>query len=157
MTEKSEELIYVPGKWDISYNYAAGKTVGHFLSQIRDHGKLWGIKCPKCERVLVPPRAFCERCFIPIDEWVELGNEGTVEAFTFVYEAFEGSPPPPYAIAYVRLDGASTALANFVDGVDLSDVDQAARDLNIGTRVQVVFDEKRQGRVTDFKYRVKAS
>lgn len=154
MARKEMELLYVPGKWDINFSYAAGKTVSYFLTQIRDHRKIMGIKCPKCQRVMVPPRSFCERCFIPVEDWVELGNEGTIEAFTIVHDAFEGSPPPPYAIAYVKLDGADTALANFVDGLDLSDVKKATRELKIGCRVRVEFARKRQGRITDFKYRI---
>lgn len=95
MTEKEIELIYIPGKWDINYRYSAGKTVSYFLTRIRDYRKIMGIKCSKCQRVIVPPRSFCERCFIPISDWVELGNKGSVEAFTFVYETFEGYHPHP--------------------------------------------------------------
>ena len=60
----------------------------------------------------LPPRAYCERSFAPCDGWVEVGLEGVIEAATIVVAAFENLPPPPYAIAYVRLDGGSTAMIN---------------------------------------------
>lgn len=154
MMKEKRDLVSVAGKWDISFNYAAGKTISHFLTQMRDHRRILGIKCAKCQRVVVPPRSFCERCFVPAEDWVELGDEGVVEAFTIVHDAFEGSPPPPYAIAYVKLDGADTALANFVDGLDLSDISKATQRLKIGARVKVEFAQKREGRITDFKYRI---
>ena len=66
--------------------------------------------------------------------------------------SFENLPPPPYAIAYVRLEGVSTAMVNFVRGLDLSDVEAAAARLQPGTRVSVVFAAEPVGRVTDFHY-----
>ena len=74
------------------------------------------------------------------------------EAATIVTAQFEGLPKPPYAIAYVRLDGVSTALLNFVQGEDLSDVPAAAARLKPGTRVRVAFVSKPEGRITDFHY-----
>jgi uncharacterized OB-fold protein len=61
-------------------------------------------------------------------------------------------PPPPYAIAYVRLDNVSTAMLNFVRGLDLGDVPAAAKRLAPGARVKVIFADEREGRVTDFHY-----
>lgn len=74
---------------------------------------------------MLPPRGYCERCFVPAKEYVQVGTEGMIEAATIVTQKFENLPDPPYAIAYVRLDGASTAMINFVHGVDLTDVEKA--------------------------------
>mgnify|MGYP006189079645 CR=1 FL=1 len=87
----------------------------------------------------LPPRAYCERSFERCDSTVDAGHKGTIEAATIVSAAFENLPPPPYAIAYVRLDGVSTAMLNFVHGIDLSDVPAAAQRLQPGTRVRVAF------------------
>jgi hypothetical protein len=100
----------------------------------------------------LPPRAYCERSFEPCDQWIEAGLEGVIEAATIVSAQFENLPKPPYAIAYVRLDGVSTALINFVRGMDLSNVEHAAQRLNPGTRVGVEFIDNPQGRITDFHY-----
>ncbi len=146
------EIITIPGHWDITYNYAAGVTGSEFLRRLRDEKRISGVKCPKCQRVLLPPRGFCERCFVATEGWVDVGTSGVIEAFTITSEPFEGLPTPPYAIAYVTLDGASTAMLNFVRGIDLADLKAAAKKLAIGTRVRVEWAEERQGRITDFWY-----
>ena len=100
----------------------------------------------------LPPRAYCERSFERCDGYVDAGLEGTIEAATIVSAAFDNLPKPPYAIAFVRLDGVSTAMANFVRGMDLGDVPAAAARLKPGTRVRVEFIDQPQGKVTDFHY-----
>jgi uncharacterized OB-fold protein len=146
------DIISIPGRWDISYQYAAGETGSEFLRRLRDEQRVCGVHCPGCDRVMLPPRAFCERCFLPTEGWVDAGPGGVIEAFTITSEPFEGLPQPPYAIAYVTLDGASTAMLNFVRGVDLSDLEAAAQRLAIGTRVRIEWSAARQGRITDFHY-----
>lgn len=140
------------GGWSVEYDYAMGPTDIKFFTAIRQEAKIIAPKCPKCGLVMLPPRSFCERCFIPVQEWVEVGKSGTIQAFTIVPVKFESLPDPPYAIAYVLLDGADTALVNFVRKVDLSDILQAARKLAIGKRVKVVFKKRRKGLITDFHY-----
>ncbi len=43
-------------------------------------------------------------------------------------------------------------MINFVKGLELDDVSAAARLLEPGARVRVVFDDRPEGRVTDFHY-----
>ncbi len=152
--EQTEAPLIHSGEWKIHYDYAVGETATQFFLRLRDQGKIAGKKCPSCQGVLVPPRAFCERCFVQTEEWVDVGPEGTIEAFTIVYEPFDGLPEPPYAVAYVTLDGATTAMANFVRALDLSDPEVAARQLAVGNRVEAVFADAREGAVTDFYYRL---
>lgn len=147
-----EDVMVFPGEWHVRYNYAAGKTATKFFKHLRDDAKIMATKCPKCQLVILPPRGYCERCFVPAEEWVEIGGQGTIEACTIVGEEFEGLPKPPYAIAYVLLDGARTAMINYVKGVDLSNIREAAKNLSVGKKVKVVFHKKREGRVTDFHY-----
>jgi hypothetical protein len=87
---------------------------------------------------------------------VDVGTSGRIEAFTITSEAFLGLPEPPYAIAYVTLDGASTSMLNFVQGADLSDIERGAELLAIGNRVNVAWKTERQGRITDFYYQLKS-
>ncbi|MFI5012963.1 MAG: Zn-ribbon domain-containing OB-fold protein [Hyphomicrobiales bacterium] len=141
----------IPGEWHVRYNYSVGKVAGTFFEGLRN-AKILASHCSKSGLAYLPPRAYCERSFEPCDGWIEAGLQGVVEAATIVTAAFENLPPPPYAIAYVRLDDVSTAMLNFVRGLDLSDVPAAARKLVPGTRVKVVFAKKREGRVTDFHY-----
>jgi uncharacterized OB-fold protein len=100
----------------------------------------------------LPPRSYCERSFERCDAWVEAGAEGVIEASTIVVRGFEGKRPPPVAIAYVRLDGVDTAIANYVEGIDCSDAEAAMRLLAPGGRVRVRFVDEPEGRITDFSF-----
>jgi len=135
--------------WDLSYRHALGSTVGVFLDGLKE-GKILGRICPSCSRVLVPPRSYCDRCLVETGEWKQVANEGVIEMMTIVYEGFKGLPDPPYAIAYVLLDGASTALLGYVHGLDLKDMDAATKRLAIGNRVTVHFRSEPKGDVTDY-------
>jgi len=86
-----------------------------------------------------------------------MGTEGILEGFTIVTQKFATLPDPPYVIAFVRLDGADTALVNFLR-MPLDDAEEAASQLKIGyTRVQARFHESRESRITDFHYELSAS
>lgn len=142
----------VPGEWHIRYQYTAGPVIGRFLQALRDEERILGRRCPRCHRVYLPPRAFCEACFVDTAEWVEVGPEGRIETFTVCFARFEGLPDPPYAIAFVRLNGADTCLVNFLRGVDVSDPARVAERIRIGDRVRAVFKKEREGRITDFYF-----
>lgn len=150
---ETPESIVLPGAWHLEFAHAAGKAASRFLVALRDRQVLLASPCPSCDRILVPPRAFCEDCFVPTsDEWAEVGPEGIVESFTFTYARFAGYADPPYGVAYVRPDGATTAIANFVSGVDLSDPAAAAAALALGTRMRAAFRPEREARITDFTW-----
>jgi uncharacterized OB-fold protein len=135
--------------WDITYNHALGEVASRFYAALRDQKKILGRRCPSCERVLLPPRPFCDRDFVDTKDWVEAGHEGRVEVFTVVFQTFKGLPEAPYCIAYVLLDGADTAILNYVKGIDWTP-DNVPRNIKIGDRVRVAFKEEREGRITDF-------
>lgn len=156
MTTNENDPLQVPGHWDIHYEHSAGEIGSRFLRALRDGETILGRQCPDCERVLAPPRGFCEQCFTDTEEWVELGPEGSIESFTIVPHKLGAGPEAPYALAYVQLDGADTAMVNKIKGLELSDPEAAAERLSMGTRVEAVFapPENREGRITDFHYEV---
>lgn len=136
--------------WDITYHHSAGTTGSYFFETLENEGRLVGKKCDDCQRILMPPRSFCDRCFVETNAWVKLGTTGNLEAFTIVYQGFQGLPDPPYAIGYVVIEGASTAILNFIRGVDLSTGRDALAELYVGAPMRAVFAERRQGRMADF-------
>lgn len=148
-TEAGHASRFYEQTWDLRYRHALGETTGRFLDGLRE-AKLLGRRCPKCERVLVPARSFCDRCMRSTGDWVTVGPGGTIEMFTIVYEQFKGLPEPPYALAYVTPDGGSTALVGYVKGVDLSDTEAAVRRLRIGQRVATRFSDSPTGTVADY-------
>lgn len=135
----------------LRYNYALGEVAGRFMQGLRD-GRILATRCSKSGLTYLPPRAYCERSFERCDSWVEAAGEGVIEASTIVVRGFEGKRKPPVAIAFVRLDGVDSAIANYVDGLDLSDYESAMKKLAPGKRVRVVFQDSREGRITDFSF-----
>lgn len=144
------ELLKRQEAWNITYNHALGETASWFFVQIRDNAKLYGRRCGKTGRVLVPPRAFSDQTLEPTTEWVEVGPGGRIETFTIVLEPFQNLPEPPYAFGYVLLDNADTAICGFFKGIDLGDPGAAAQKLKVGTRVETKFAEQRKGDMLDF-------
>ena len=139
--------------WDLSYRHALGGTTSRFLAGLAS-GQVYGRMCPQCRRVLVPARSFCDRCHCATGDWLRVGTSGVIEMFTVVYEPFRGLPEPPYALAYVTLDGADTALPGYVRGLELADVHAATTALAIGTCVRVAFADNPVGSVADYWFEV---
>ncbi|UUZ74385.1 OB-fold domain-containing protein [Polaromonas sp. P1(28)-13] len=135
----------------LQYNYSLGEVAGRFMDGLKE-GKILATRCSKSALTYLPPRAFCEQSFEPCDSWVEAGLSGVIEQSTIVVRGYEGKRKAPQAVAFVRLDGVDSAIANYVDGVDFSDLQVAMKKIVPGTRVKVVFSDERSGRMTDFSF-----
>jgi uncharacterized OB-fold protein len=146
-TEAHTEAIVHRGRIKVPYMWYVGEYGSRFYVELRDNKKIWGTQCSQCGMVLVPPRNQCGRCFVPITEWVELKDTGTLETFTVVhYEVPDLQPlKPPFAYGIIKLDGADTGFVHLVYDTDLST-------LKTGMRVQAVFTEERQGNLLDIHY-----
>ena len=141
-----EETISLPYRWSV------GPVGTRFLEGLK-HKKILGTRCPQCRRTLVPARTFCPRCFVDLNDWVDLPDHGTLRSYTIVNYTFAGQPmPPPYIIGIIVLDGADVGFTHFVGGVDLSDFDKAAERLGQNTAVRAVWREQRVGRITDIEH-----
>jgi hypothetical protein len=131
------------------YAWDAGIAYGRFLAELKQ-GKIMGVKCHKCRRVVVPPRIFCEWCFREMDEWVELQDTGTVLTFSIAYTDWAAARiKEPRTPAVIEIDGASRGI-----GIMhlLGEVDPWK--IRIGMRVKAVWKppEEREGAITDIKY-----
>ena len=147
-TQADAAPLFYEQKWDLEYRHALGETTSKFLRGLAEH-KIWGTRSTD-GRVLVPARSFDDQNHERTIGWVEVGLTGTIEMSTVVYEAFKGLPEPPYALAYVLLQGADTALVGYVRDVELSDQAAAIEALKIGTPVRVAFAEHPSGNATDY-------
>jgi uncharacterized OB-fold protein len=152
MSTTADQPWIIEQRWDLTYTHSADPVTAHFLRTLRDEGKVLGIGCEVCGRVLAPPRPICDRDFVETAGWVELGTSGTLELFTIMYLAIDGLPEPPYVLAYVKPDGADTAIGGFLEGVDLASPERAAEQLTIGDPVTIKVRDERQGRITDLYF-----
>lgn len=130
----------------IPFSYAAGRTASRFLTELRDRCRIYGTRCPRCGRVLVPARSFCPRCQVATDEWVEVGPGGTLRGFAVVHQHRPYHPlAAPFAYGLIRLDGADTDLLHLVSGVPMEA-------LKVGMRGRLVFRPQRTASILDIAY-----
>jgi uncharacterized OB-fold protein len=145
--------LKLAGHWDFRYEYFAGDAASRFFAEL-GQGRIMGTVCPQCQRTLVPARGFCDVCYVETTQWREVALTGRIETFTILATKFHGLPDPPIVIGYVTLDGASTAILNYVQGVRLDDLDAAGKQLLGQPRVRVRFHPQPKGRITDFHFEV---
>ena len=143
--DKVENLIY-SGRIKVPYKWYVGEVGTRFLTAIRDNKEIWGIRCPECKRVYVPPLKNCGECFALTDEWVQVSDVGTLESFTVVRYSHDMHPvKPPFAYGLIKLDGADGALLHLLGDVDLNK-------LEVGMRMKAVFADEREGSIMDIKH-----
>ena len=140
------EIMVQRGVIKLPYSWQAGETASYYFTQLRDEKKIWGKKCPKCKKVLTPPRKNCPFCTVPTADWVELTGEGTVDTFTVVHRGTNIHPmKTPFAYAIIKLDGADTGFLHMLGEVDVNKIKE-------GMRVKAVFAGERVGLPTDIAY-----
>lgn len=103
-----EEFEKLPGsvmyKPAAKYLFSAGQAQSRFLQGLRE-GRILGVKCPRCGRVYVPPRAYCEYCHAPTTEWIEVPGTGAVHTAVVSYIATDRKRlGEPEIVAVIRLD-----------------------------------------------------
>lgn len=151
--EDLKKLHLITYKPNAKYAYTAGQAYSKFLEGLKEK-KIIGRKCYKCGRVYVPPRMYCDDCFRPTDEWVEVKDEGVVETvvasfISWTRERLEN----PEIVGVIRLfpsndkDWVFPGLfhricANFDDVKNMS---------LFGKRVKAVWKEQREGSVNDIE------
>ena len=136
----SEQVLQVP------FCYSAGEVTGRFLAGLRDELTIYGIRCPDCGKVYVPPRSVCGSCFTSTTDWIPLSGTGVVESFTTVrYPESVHPAEAPFLIGVIRLDGADTALVHIIRGI-------REPEIQVGRPVKAVFADDRRGHILDIAH-----
>jgi uncharacterized OB-fold protein len=121
----------------LAYDYAASPEESKFFRGLAE-GRILGQRCPKCQKVYVPPRGACPVDGVPTTDEVELPDRGTVTTFCIVNVPFLGQKiEPPYVSAYVLLDGADIAFLHLILECDPADV-------RMGMRVEAVWKPREE-------------
>lgn len=155
------DLIRVPCRLTLSWKEPAGIFVNRMFLAMRDKEELWAIKCPSCNRVLLPPEPVCGICKIRIEDkdesWIKLGNEGTVVNFYQVVGKREVDPSTGWhpkgqtfnPIGLIRPDNGDgwTVLAHVLEETNPAK-------LYPGIRVKAVWKpkEERRGLMSDIRF-----
>ena len=131
------EITGIVSPVNLAYDYAASPEETKFFRGLAE-GKLFGQRCPKCEKVYIPPRGACPVDGVPTTDEVELPDRGTVTTFCIVNVPFLGQKiEPPYVSAYVLLDGADIAFLHLILDIDAADV-------RMGMRVEAVWKPREE-------------
>ncbi|MBF0117832.1 MAG: long-chain-fatty-acid--CoA ligase [Desulfobacterales bacterium] len=149
--EKQEELIRLNQIISVPQKFATGPVMGKFLKAFKEK-RILANKCPKCDRLQLPPREICAECRVRATDWIEVGPLGTVTAYDVAYYA---SPDPlsgetretPYCSAHFLLDGCKghETLWHELNPAHITKVKK-------GAKVKPVWNEKRVGAITDILY-----
>lgn len=113
--------------------------ISQFFKNLKE-GRFTTTKCKECSKLLWPPRIVCPDCLSDSLEWVDLGVEGTLYAFT---EMKAGAPlgfvqDVPFCIGMVKIGGL--LITSRIDGAKYED-------LKIGEKVKLKIVELEDGRV----------
>ncbi len=137
------------------YEWDTGVAVGIFLAGLKD-GVLLGVHCPQCDRTLLPPRAFCELCFVPLSDWIQLKDTGVLNTFSVSFVNWDATRrETPEVPAVIEIEGASPGMGIMhLLGEVGDDLETILGKVKIGTHVEAVWkpSDEREGSITDIRY-----
>ncbi|WP_344931369.1 Zn-ribbon domain-containing OB-fold protein [Saccharopolyspora gregorii] len=135
------ESLSAPLEVGFDYTRSPGPVLGRFAAGLRQR-RITGVRGSD-GRVHVPAVEHDPVTAAPLDEFVEVGDTGTVRSWSWIPEPLEGQPlPHGFAWALVRLDGADTALLHAVDA-------GSADRMRTGMRVRARWAAERVGGIRD--------
>jgi uncharacterized protein len=141
------EVVAVEHAVRAEYAWDAGVAIGRYLAGLRE-GRILGRRCRQCRRVLVPPRMFCEECFRPTDEWVDVGTTGVVNTFSICHVSWDMQHlDVPELPAVIDIDGSSGGILHKLGNVEVAAV-------RAGMRVRAVWKpaQERTGSILDIRF-----
>lgn len=116
----------------LEFTHTAGFAERRYLRGLKE-GRFVGRRRSNGPEVYVPPRDYCPSDGVPMGEYVDVADTGTVTTFGIVNVPFAGQKvKPPYVTAYILLDGADLPIQHLVLGSDAADV-------RMGMRVRAVW------------------
>ena len=144
-----DHIIIESGDAVQPFAYAVGMHGSRFFTELKNQ-KFYGLRCPSCKKVYIPPRGVCGHCFKEMTEWVEVGLKGVIGTFTILRFAFIDpetghQKPVPYGYGFIKLDGADTLFQHYISVEDETKI-------RIGARVEPVFSKERKGSIRDIEY-----
>ena len=148
----SGKIFVTEDSLNCAYAWDMGVAIARYLKELK-RGRIIATECRKCNRIMLPPRLFCELCYVPSGDWVYVKDTGVVNTFSICYVHWDASRikegEKPHLPAVIDIDGASTGMGimHLLGEVEPDDI-------KIGMKVQAVWkpEEERTGSITDIKY-----
>jgi uncharacterized OB-fold protein len=138
------------GDMQADYMYTNGVAGNRFFQHLKKKNTFLASRCPKCKKVYLPPRIFCEDCFcdIPDRGWHEVPAKGTIRLWTVATLNAHGEKlAAPQVIAFIDIDKTDSSMLGIVKTKNLD------KDL-FGQKVKAVLrpKSKREGTLKDILY-----
>jgi hypothetical protein len=154
MNKRNEKPRTLKSVLRVPYEMAQGPAWTHFFEGFKQK-KILGTKCNECGRVLIPARPFCPRCFEPMEEWVEVAQEGTIVTWSYVNYTYFGVTADmiPQVPVTVKLDGTDCGWwGGLIGGFDVKNFDLVNKKVKVGGRIKAVWRDKVEGNMYDIDH-----
>jgi len=156
--EEKEEFIIVPNRLKIDYRFAAGPYLTKFFSDLRDRGKVWAVKCPKCGRLICPPTIVHSACHAKLPEypegWIELSGKGYLDTWTKInipqMDLLGRTEPDEYLHCVCWLDEGLSMHGLLNVRPDSDEEEKLQRGLRVELEIKPA--EQRVGKMEDIRY-----
>lgn len=149
---RSGKVFFSEDSLDCAYAWDTGVAIGRYLSELKQ-GRIIAKECRRCNRVMIPPRMFCELCFVPSGNWVYVKDTGVVNTYSICHVHWDASRvkegEKPYLPAVIEIDGATPGM-----GIMHLLGEVEPEQIEIGMKVKAVWktEDERTGSITDIKY-----
>ncbi|WP_067976242.1 Zn-ribbon domain-containing OB-fold protein [Mycolicibacter icosiumassiliensis] len=128
-------MVVIPSSLEIQHTASLPESA--YLRALQE-GKLLGARTGTEGKLYFPPKEADPATGLPLDNFVELPDTGTVTTFAIINIPFAGQRiKPPYVAAYVLLDGADIPFLHLVSEID-------AHEVRMGMRVQAVWKPREE-------------
>lgn len=132
----------------LDYQHSFGPYYGRMFDEIREHGRIMGVRTSNGDDALLPPREIDDLTHKRTGTWKACENTGTIRGCSIINMEFLGQTrPPPYVYAEIVLDGASTRLIHMIE---IESLEWAKENVKPGSRVRAIWkDGEREGSLRD--------
>jgi len=148
--ETEEPLGVVKYSMELPYEHAYGPYYGRMFDEIKQFGRVIGVRASNGDDALLPPREIDDITHKRTGTWKACADTGTIRGCSIINMEFVGQTrEPPYVYAEIVLDGASTRLIHMID---IDSVEDAKERIKPGTRVRAIWtDGERKGSMADIE------
>ena len=148
--ETAEPLQSIAYRMKLDYEHAYGPYYGRMFDEIREHGRIMGVRVSNGDDALLPPREIDDLTHKRTGTWKTCENTGTIRGCSIINMEFIGQTrAPPYAYAEIVLDGASTRLIHMIE---IESIAWAKEHVRPGRRVRAIWTTgERTGSLRDIE------
>ena len=134
----------------LHYEHAYGPYYGRMFDEIRELGRIVGVRTSNGDDAFHPPRERDDLTHKRTGTWKACEDTGTIRGCSIINLEFIGQTrPPPYVYAEIVLDGASTRLIHMID---IERVEWAKVNIKPGSRVRAIWTtSERSGSLRDIE------